>query len=69
LNGREKVVEKKGPFSPTFCQIVALMLLHRSVFAGCLPGIQELHRLSFELGSEPSTLAHVAPPPGHRAPF
>jgi hypothetical protein len=36
LNGREKVVEKNGPFSLTFCQIVALMLPHRSVFAGCL---------------------------------
>jgi hypothetical protein len=36
LNGREKVVAKNGPFSLTFCQIVALMLLHRSVFAGCL---------------------------------
>jgi hypothetical protein len=36
LNGREKVVEKNGPFSLTFCQIVALMLPHRSVFAGVL---------------------------------
>jgi hypothetical protein len=36
LNGREKVVAKNGPFSLTFCQIVALMLPHRSVFAGCL---------------------------------
>jgi hypothetical protein len=25
-----------GPFSLIFCQIVALMLPHRSVFAGCL---------------------------------
>jgi hypothetical protein len=36
LNGREKVVEKNGPFSLTFCQIVALMLPHRSRFAGLL---------------------------------
>ena len=36
LNGREKVVEKNGPFSLVFSQIVALMLPHRSVFAGCL---------------------------------
>jgi hypothetical protein len=36
LSGREKVVEKNGPFSLLFCQIVALMLPHRSVFAGCL---------------------------------
>jgi hypothetical protein len=34
LNGREKVVEKKGPFSLTFCQIVALMLPHPRMFAG-----------------------------------
>jgi len=34
LNGREKVVAKNGPFSLTFCQMVALMLPHRSVFAG-----------------------------------
>jgi hypothetical protein len=25
LNGREKIVEKNGPFGPLFCQIVALM--------------------------------------------
>ena len=31
-----KVVEKNGPFSLTICQMVALMLPHRSVFAGCL---------------------------------
>jgi hypothetical protein len=36
LNGREKIVEKNGPFSPTFCQIVGLMLPHRSVFTGLL---------------------------------
>ena len=36
LNGREKVVEKKGPFSLMFSQIVALMFPHRSVFAGLL---------------------------------
>jgi hypothetical protein len=36
MNGREKVVEKNGPFSLTFCQIVALMLPHRSLFAGGL---------------------------------
>jgi hypothetical protein len=37
LNGREKVVEKNGPFSLTLCQIVAyLMFPHRSVFAGLL---------------------------------
>jgi hypothetical protein len=36
LNGREKVVAKNGPFSLTFCQIVALMFPHRSVVAGCL---------------------------------
>ena len=34
--GGEKVVAKNGPFSLTFCQIVALMLPHRSVFAGLL---------------------------------
>jgi len=34
--GRENVVEKKSPFSLTFCQIVALMLPHRSLFAGLL---------------------------------
>jgi hypothetical protein len=31
LNGREKVVAKNGPFSLAFCQIVALMFLHRNV--------------------------------------
>jgi len=36
LNGREKVVEKNGPFSLLFSQIVALMLPHRSWFAGLL---------------------------------
>jgi hypothetical protein len=36
LNGREKVMAKKGPFSLAFCQIAALMLPHRSVFAGLL---------------------------------
>jgi hypothetical protein len=34
--GGEKVVAKNGPLSLVFCQIVALMLPHRSVFAGCL---------------------------------
>ena len=34
LSGREKVVEKNGPFSLTFSQIVALMFAHRGVFAG-----------------------------------
>jgi len=34
--GRENVAEKNGPFSLTFCQIVALMLPHRSWFAGFL---------------------------------
>jgi hypothetical protein len=34
LNGREKVVTKNGPFSLTFCQIVAWILPHRSVVAG-----------------------------------
>jgi hypothetical protein len=29
-------VAKNGPFSLTFCQIVALMLPHRSVVAGRL---------------------------------
>ena len=38
LNGREKVVEKNGPFSLTFFQIVALMLPHRSVVTGLLFG-------------------------------
>jgi hypothetical protein len=32
LNGREKVFAKNGPFSLAFCQMVALMLPHRSVF-------------------------------------
>jgi hypothetical protein len=32
----EKVVEKNRPFSLVFSQIVALMLPHRSVFAGLL---------------------------------
>jgi hypothetical protein len=36
LNGQENVVAKNGPFSLTFCQIVALMLRHRSVLAGLL---------------------------------
>jgi hypothetical protein len=36
LNGREKVVAKNGPFSLAFCQIVALMLPHRSVVASRL---------------------------------
>lgn len=36
LNGRKKVVAKTGPVSLTFCQIVALMLPHRSVVAGRL---------------------------------
>ena len=36
LNGREKVVAKNGPFSLTFCQIVAVMLPHRSSVAGRL---------------------------------
>jgi hypothetical protein len=36
LNGREKVVAKNGHFSLTFCQMVALMLPHRSVVAGRL---------------------------------
>jgi hypothetical protein len=36
LNGRENVVAKNGPFSLVFSQIVALMLPHRSVFAGLL---------------------------------
>ena len=36
LNGREEVVEKNGPFSLRFSQIVALMLPHRSRFAGLL---------------------------------
>jgi hypothetical protein len=36
LDGREKVVAKNGPFSLTFCQIVTLMLPHRSVVAGRL---------------------------------
>jgi hypothetical protein len=36
LNGREKVVEKNWVFPLLFCQIVALMLPHRSVFAGLL---------------------------------
>ncbi|HMF86070.1 MAG TPA: hypothetical protein VK598_06935 [Nitrospiraceae bacterium] len=31
-----KVVEKYGPFSLTLCQMVALMLPHRSVFVGLL---------------------------------
>jgi hypothetical protein len=31
-----EVVEKNGPFSLLFCQIVALMLPHRNVFAGLL---------------------------------
>jgi hypothetical protein len=31
LTGREKVIAKNGPFSLTFCQIVALMFPHRSV--------------------------------------
>ena len=35
LEGREKVVAKNGLFSLTFCQIVVLMLPHRSLFAGC----------------------------------
>jgi hypothetical protein len=30
LNGRENVVPKNGPFSLTFCQMVALILPHRS---------------------------------------
>ena len=35
-----------------------------------LPGIQELHSLSFEFRCEPSSLPHVVPPRGlHRAPF
>lgn len=34
LNGHEKVVAKNGPFSLTFCQIVALMFPHRNVIAG-----------------------------------
>jgi hypothetical protein len=36
VNDREKVVEMSGPLSLTFCQIVALILLHRSVLAGLL---------------------------------
>ena len=36
MNGQEKVVEKNGSFSLTFCQIVALMLPYRSVLAGLL---------------------------------
>nr|WP_281722463.1 hypothetical protein [Nitrosomonas nitrosa] len=34
LNGRKKVVAKNGPFSLTFCQIVASMLPQCSVVAG-----------------------------------
>jgi hypothetical protein len=34
LNGRENVVVKKGPFSLSFSQIVAVILPQRSVFAG-----------------------------------
>ena len=34
-----KVVEKNGPFSLTICQMVALMLPHRRVFAGLLVAI------------------------------
>jgi hypothetical protein len=34
--GRYVVVEKKGPFSPMFCQIVALTFPHQSVLAGFL---------------------------------
>lgn len=36
LNGREMGVAKNGPFSLTFCQIVVLMLPHRSVVASRL---------------------------------
>jgi hypothetical protein len=36
LKGREKVVEKNGPFALSFYQVVALMLPHRSRFAGLL---------------------------------
>jgi len=36
LNSTGKCLEKSGPFSLTFCQIVALMFPHRSVVAGRL---------------------------------
>ena len=36
LEWAENVATKKGPFSLSFCQIVALMFPHRSVFVGLL---------------------------------
>jgi hypothetical protein len=39
LNGRAKLVAKNGPFSLTFCQIVALILPQRSVLVGLLVAI------------------------------
>jgi hypothetical protein len=39
MNGREEVVAKNGPFSLTFCQIVALMVPHRIMVAGRLDDV------------------------------
>src|SRR5262249_17648537 len=49
LNGREKVVAKNDPFSLTFCQIVALMLPHRSVWVGFLLLVAILFPPLFEM--------------------
>jgi hypothetical protein len=35
-NVRVKFVEKKGPFTLIFCQVVALVFPHRSIFTGLL---------------------------------
>ena len=39
-----------------------------SLGSKALPGIQQLHGLSLKLGSEPSSLSHVAPPLGRIVP-